>query len=131
LVLTPRIIEETREAIRKVAPSEEQRLDDVLTASGYEEVPTPTEEEIQAHLHLVPRDPKDVHVALAAIQAKVDYLVSLDKDLTDPNQPIHQHIKVLLPAVFLREHMEWTSEALEAIRKRTWDELDTESNDPD
>jgi predicted nucleic acid-binding protein len=71
----------------------------------------------------VPRDPKDVHVALAAINAKVDLLVSLDKDLTAPDEPVHQFVKIILPTVFLRQYMSWTSEALEVIRHRTWKDL--------
>jgi predicted nucleic acid-binding protein len=69
------------------------------------------------------RDPKDIHVALAAISAKVDFLVSSDKDFTDPDQPIRQKINILLPGAFLRVHMGWTSERLEAIRTRTWKDL--------
>ena len=123
LVLSPQIITEAREALQAIAPHEERRLDEILSASGYESVDTPTQEDIIAHRTLVPRDPKDVHVALAAIKAKVDVLVSLDKDLTTPGEPVHQYLKVLLPAVFLREHMGWNSEALEGIRKRTWAEV--------
>jgi predicted nucleic acid-binding protein len=134
LVLSPQIIAEAREAIQDVAPTEEKRLDETLAAADYAEVPTPTQEAIDANLALVPRDPKDVHVALAAMQAGVDYLISLDKDLTAPHEPVHQHLNVLLPAKFLREQMGWSSAALEAIRKRTWDEItvtDEPSQPPD
>ena len=72
------------------------------------------------------RDVNDIPIALAAINAQVDYLVSSDKDLTDPNEPVHQYLKVLLPGSFLRAEMGWTSEGLEAIRSRTWKDFKTE-----
>jgi predicted nucleic acid-binding protein len=122
LVLSGRIIEEARKAIAEIAPKEASRFESILEATQFEAVDAPTDEQIEANAGLV-RDPKDIHVALAAINAKVDYLVSLDKDLTDPDEPIHQHVKVLLPAVFLREHMDWTSEQLEEIRSRKWSDL--------
>jgi predicted nucleic acid-binding protein len=84
---------------------------------------TPTDEEITRHEQLV-RDAKDIHVALAAIDAKVDYLISQDKDLTDPNEPIHQYLKVLLPGKFLRDYLGWTSDELETIRHRNWEDLE-------
>jgi putative PIN family toxin of toxin-antitoxin system len=122
LVLSPRIIEEAQKAIAEIAPKEASRFVAILEATQYEAVATPTDEQIEANSKLV-RDPKDIHVALAAINAKVDYLVSLDKDLTEPGEPIHQHVNVLLPAVFLRDYMGWTSEQLEAIRNRKWSDL--------
>ncbi len=122
LVLSPRVVAEARTALADYAKGTVWRFPDLLEASQYEEVPTPAAEEITANAGLV-RDAKDVHVALAAINAGVDCLVSSDKDLTDPGEPVHQRLRVLLPGTFLREHMGWTSEELEAIRDRTWDDL--------
>jgi predicted nucleic acid-binding protein len=81
--------------------------------------PTP---EILASHHQLVRDPKDVPVALAAITAKVDCLISSDKDLTESKE-LKKYVSVLLPAVFLREYMGWTSEELEAISGRTWSDI--------
>jgi putative PIN family toxin of toxin-antitoxin system len=125
LVLSAEIIQEARTSLSDIAPSRLTQLEDILTASQYEEVPTPTNEEIAAHARLV-RDLKDVHVALAAINSRVDYLVSQDKDLTaqdETTEELRQRLNVLLPGAFLRQHMGWTSEALEAIRRRTWNDL--------
>ena len=124
LLLSPRIITEARVAITRVAPSATRRFADLLLATRFEVVQTPVDEEIAAHPNLV-RDLKDIHVALAAINANADYLVTQDKDLTEASEPIHQYVSVLLPGTFLRQHMGWTSEALEAIRHRTWDDLAT------
>ncbi|MCC7451157.1 MAG: PIN domain-containing protein [Anaerolineae bacterium] len=101
-------------------------MEDVLAASNNELVPTPTDDEIAANANLV-RDPKDVHVAHAAINAHVDYLVSQDKDLTaqdDSTKALRERLNVMLPGTFLREYMGWTSEALEALRQRTWRDVD-------
>ena len=68
------------------------------------------------------RDLNDIPVAAAAITAQVDCLISSDKDLTE-SEELKQHVPVLLPAVFLREHIGWTSEELEAIRHRTWQDM--------
>lgn len=127
LVLSPKIIEEAQTALYRIAPAAASRFDDVLQASGYEAAQTPTDEELASHPKLV-RDSKDIHVALAAITAEVDYLITQDKDFTDRDEStaeLHRQINIILPGTFLREHMGWTSAALEAIRHRTWQDLET------
>ncbi len=126
LVLSPQIITEAREAAAEISPKRGTRLENVLRASVYEETPTPSDDEIAAHAALV-RDSKDVHVALAAIAAHVDFLITQDKDFTEHNEQteeLHQKIRIILPGTFLRVHMGWTSEALEAIRGRKWAEVE-------
>ena len=69
------------------------------------------------------RDKIDIPIALAAINAKVDYLVSEDKDLTARDATtanLRQKLTVLLSGTFLREVVGWSSEQLESIRHRTW-----------
>ena len=66
-------------------------------------------------------------VALAAIVAKADYLISEDKDFTvqdESTAELRKQIKVILSGTFLREVMGWTSEELEAIRHRRWSEIE-------
>jgi predicted nucleic acid-binding protein len=87
----------------------------------YEEIANPSPEMVATHQGLV-RDPSDIPVAVAAIKSQVDCLISSDKDLTDSDE-LKQHVAVLLPAVFLRERMGWTSEELEAIRRRNWSDM--------
>jgi predicted nucleic acid-binding protein len=122
LVLSPFVIDEARTHILKLLPNMAEQFDSFLEESNYEEIPSPSEEELSEHSALS-RDVKDIPVALAAIHAQVDFLISQDKDLTEPDEPVHQYLKVLLPGTFLRQYLNWTSEKLEAIRKRTWDEL--------
>ncbi len=122
LVLSPYVVDEARKHITRLFPEMLAQFEKVLLESSYEKFATPSSEELAQHPDLV-RDKKDIPVALAAINAQVDYLVSTDKDLTDPDAPVHQYLKVLLPAKFLREHMGWTSERLEQIRNRKWGDL--------
>jgi len=128
LVLSRHIIEEARVHILRLIPEALDQFEVVLRESGYEETATLMPEEIAAHADLV-RDPKDIPVALAAISARVDCLVTQDKDFTDrgaDTEELHRRLNILLPGTFLREHMGWSSEALEAIRYRTWQDLEEE-----
>jgi len=125
LVLSSYIIDEARRNIVRVIPQRLPQLELFIARSRYEETPTPTEAEVDAHLTLI-RDKADISVALAAINAKVDYLVTQDRDFTDRNESnaeLHAKLKIILPSTFLREHMGWTSEALETVRNRTWRDL--------
>src|SRR5690606_28361812 len=75
LVLSPFVIAEARHHLKRVVPAALPSLDEFLALSDYEAVADPTPEEIVVQQHIV-RDPKDVPVALAAIKAQVDCLVS-------------------------------------------------------
>jgi hypothetical protein len=86
----------------------------------YEQVPNPSKEEVKRYPHLI-CDPNDIPVALSAINVQVDYLVTRDKDFTDPDASIHEYLNIILPGTFLREHMGWASKQLEEIRGRNWD----------
>jgi predicted nucleic acid-binding protein len=124
LVLCPLIIKQAREHMRELFPQHLPRFEKFLREVKYELIPDPAQEEIDANHKLV-RDLSDVAIALAAITAKVDYLVSEDKDLTTQDETtaeLRRHLKVLLSGTFLREVMGWSSEKLESIRHRKWDD---------
>lgn len=121
LVLSPYVIEEARRHLQRIAPAALPHFQDILELSEYEAIADPTPEMVVAHHQLV-RDAKDIPVALAAINAAVDCLVTGDKDLTE-SELLKERLTVLIPAVFLREYMGWTSTELEAIRRRTWRDL--------
>ncbi len=128
LVLCPLVIEQAREHLRERFPAHLARFEKFLLEIDYELVPDPAPEDVDAHRDLV-RDLSDVPVALAAIAAGVDCLVSEDKDLTvqdETTTELRRHLKVLLSGTFLREVMGWTSEELEAIRHRMWSEMPQE-----
>ncbi len=100
----------------------------LLARAQIERVSEPTREEIDTNRTLV-RDPKDVAVALAAINARVDYLVSTDTDLTDldaTTEELRARLapgRVMKPGEFLNQVMGWTHESLEAISRRRWEDL--------
>ena len=125
LVLSPLVVKQAREHLRKIFPAHLARFEKFLRAVDYELVPDPTSAEVNAHKNLV-RDESDVPIVLAAIAARVDYLVSEDKDLTardETTAELRRHLRVMLSGTFLREVMGWTSEELEAVRHRAWNAI--------
>lgn len=125
LVLSPYVIRQARRRIAQRFPEFLEEFDEFLFRCPYELVPDPTPEEVQAHIRLV-RDETDVPVALAAIQAGADYLVSEDKDLSandETTAELRRRVRVLIAGAFLREVMGWSPEELEAVRQRTWEEM--------
>lgn len=128
MVLCPLVIEDARRHLKKSFPDQLAWFERFLERTEYELVENPSRAEIEANKTLV-RDLSDVPVALAAIAARVDYLVSTDKDLTAEDETtaeLRRHLKVRIPGTFLREVMGWRSEQLEAIRYRNWREMPDE-----
>ena len=125
LVLSPQVIREARARMVKGTIVQQQALEQFLADCDYEEIPDPSPEEMKRNLHLV-RDPKDVPIALAAINAGVDYLVTNDKDLTAQDETtaaLRQKVQPMIVGKFLNEIMGWEGEDLERIRKRNWSDL--------
>jgi putative PIN family toxin of toxin-antitoxin system len=124
LVLSAEIVQEARASITKLGKQYAERLEEMLLNCDFEETRAATAGEIASNTLQI-RDPKDIHVAVSAVAAKVSCLVTNDKNLTE-NDLLKQQVQVILPAVFLRDYMGWSSEELEAIRHRTWEEMDSE-----
>ncbi|MBN1669055.1 MAG: PIN domain-containing protein, partial [Anaerolineales bacterium] len=125
LVLCEYVIQQARRRIQARFPVYVEPFDGLLEACRYEWVADPSREQVAQHHDLV-RDLTDVPVALAAINARVDYLVSEDKDLTvrdETTAKLHQSLSVMVSGAFLREVMGWSSEALEEVRRRTWRDI--------
>jgi len=128
LVLSDYIYQQARTHINRRFPNQADQFDRFLQACEYELVADPTREQVTQNLELV-RDPSDVPVALAAIHARVDFLVSEDKDLTVQDgitARLHQELNVRISGTFLREVMGWKSEDLEKVRHRTWRDIPVE-----
>jgi hypothetical protein len=126
LVLCPYVIRQARRRIAQRFPEFLAAFDEFLIRCPYELAPDPSPEDVQSHTGLV-RDVTDVPVALAAIRAGVDYLVSEDKDLTEVDETtveLRRYIYPLISGTFLRQVMGWSHEELEAVRGRTWDEVE-------
>jgi len=126
LVLSPLVIQQARRRIAKRFPEFLGKFDEFLIRCRCELIPDPSAEDVAAHSDLV-RDVTDVPIALAAIRAGVDYLISEDKDLTAKDETtakLREHIQPLISGTFLREVMGWTHEELEAVRGRTWEQME-------
>ena len=126
LVLSHFVIQQARRRISQRFPNYLDRFEDSLESTDYELIGDPSLEEISQNRNLV-RDPTDIPLALAAINAKVDYLVSEDKDLTDPGETteqLHEQLNVLISGTFLREVMGWPSDEIEEVRGRKWEDLE-------
>ena len=126
LVLCPYVIRQVHRKLRQRFPPEcLERFEEFLSEKAYELVPDPTPEHVSENKDLV-RDGSDIPIALAAINAGVDYLVSEDKDFTSHNHTtaqLHEKLKALLSGTFLREVMGWSTEDLESVRGRNWADL--------
>jgi len=123
LVLPEQVI---TEAIRHLPhPAQQAELQSFLDDCRYEELPMPPRERVKQNLDLV-RSEKDVPIALALLQGNVQVFVTNDRDFTDPTataQRFQDQVRVMLPAVFLRDVAGCSSDALERIRNRTWEGL--------
>jgi len=125
LVLSTYVIEQARRNLRKKFPEHLPRFEEFISLAPFELVPEATLEEIADNKDLV-RDESDIAVVLPYIKASVDYMVSEDKDLTakdETTEKLRQKLTVMLSGTFLREVLGWTSEELEAIRRRNWSDL--------
>ena len=125
-VFSPMVLDSARLYVRELFPDYQEALEVLLALLEHELVPDPSPEEVAAHANLM-RDEKDIPVALAAIQANVDYLVSTDRDFTDVDDTtaeLRRHLKPIRVGSFLREIMGRTSEALSAIERRRWSDLE-------
>ncbi len=126
LVLPEQVIAEARRHLE--APARAEALDFFLASSRYEELPMPPVYLVREQSDLV-RSDKDVPIALALLMGDVDIFVTNDRDFTEPDataQRFRDRVRVMLPAVFLREVLGWRPEDLEAIRNRTWQDIPVE-----
>lgn len=124
-VFSPIVLDSARYYIRERFPQHTAALETLLELLDYELAPDPSSEQVAAHPDLV-RDVKDVPVALSAIAAGVDYLVSTDQDFTDQDETtveLRRHLDYRKVGSFLREVMGWTSDDLADIERRHWSDL--------
>lgn len=125
LILSQYVIDQASRTLQHRFPAHYEKFEGFLAALKYELATPPTKEQIWAHQNLV-RDVTDVPVALAAINASVDYLVSEDKDLTiqdDTTAFLRTQVNIMICGTFLRTVMGWSSEQLDQVRNRSWRDL--------
>ena len=129
VVLPKQVVEEATRHLER--PAQQEPLATFLQGSGCQLLEMPPPARVRQALDLV-RSERDVPIALAVLEAAVDIFVTNDRDFTDSGATagrFHAAVRIMLPAVFLREVLGWSSEALEAIRNRRWDDLDESESD--
>ncbi len=120
------VMDSVRLYVRGRFPAHQEALEALLELLDLEVAPDPPAQEVAAHIDLV-RDPKDVPVALAAIEARAEYVVSTDRDLTDVDDTtteLRRHLKTMAVGAFLHEVMGWSHEALSAVERRNWSDVE-------
>lgn len=125
LILIPYTIEEAIRNTAKHFPNRLQPLEQFLTKCPYTLLKDPTLAELKKHDGLI-RDKTDLPLAVAAIKAKVDYLISNDKDFVGTDSTttqIQSQVNCITAGNFLRKVMGWTSDELSEIQRRKWDDL--------
>ena len=125
LVLSPLVIQQARRNLQKRFPEYVDRFEAFMQSVDYEIVPDPTQEEVEVSKDII-RDFSDVPVALSAISAEVEYMVSEDKDFTiqdETTAELRRHLRIMQSGTFLREVMGWTSQQLESIRHLKWSDI--------
>ena len=125
-VFSPLVLDSVRLYVQRLFPHCCDALEALLGLLHYELAIDPAPDVVAAHRNLV-RDAKDVPVALSAIQAEVDYLVSTDRDFVDEDDTtaeLRRYLRPIQPGSFLREIMGWSSEALSAVERRRWTDLE-------
>ena len=125
LVLIPYTIEEAIRNIAKYFPNRLRSLERFLTKCPYALLKDPSLTELEKHSDLI-RDKTDLPLAVAAIKAKVNYLISNDKDFVGTDSTtgkIQSKVRCITAGNFLREVMGWRSEELDKIQRREWDDL--------
>jgi len=125
-VFFPLVLASARLYVRELFPKHVEDLELLLASLPGEIVPNPAPEDVAAHSDLV-RDAKDIPVALAAISANVDYLVTTDRDFTDLDETtaeLRRYLKPVRVGTFLHEMMGWTHEQLSAVEQRRWEDLE-------
>lgn len=125
LVLCPFVLTQAHRKFREIFPAFTDDFAEFLVDVPYERVSDPISSSVLANQQLM-RDITDIPVALAAIDAQVDYFVSDDKDFTDPNQPIHRKLSILQTGTFLNEVMGRNRDELDRIKCRTWADIPDE-----
>lgn len=128
LVVSEFVLTQARRNLAQKYPQHLQRFEKFVALAPFEIVPDAPPEEVDKHKELV-RDESDIAVALPYIKAAVDYLVSDDKDLTvqdETTEKLREELTVMLSGTFLRVVMGWTSEELEEVRNRDWEDLESD-----
>ena len=104
VTISEQVLTETERAIARKLPTALTDLRHAILASRARIVHDPTPEEVRAHANLVSHA-ADIPIVLAARQAKVDYLVTLNRRhfMDDPDVAVQAGLKIGTP----RDALSW------------------------
>ncbi len=100
LVLSPALVDELRRSlrrprVRKYVDLSDDEIEDRITQ--LETLADPVEGKLE--LEVAVRDPDDIILLIAAVEARADYVVTGDADLLTLGQ--HESIAIVTPRIFL------------------------------
>ena len=109
LTVSELVITESERAMAKKAPGNLNDLRSLIKSSNLRIVDNPAKEEVEANLYLI-NDPNDVPILLAAMKARVDYLVTHNRKqfLDDPKVTEISGLRIGTPGdvlAWLRENL--------------------------
>ena len=98
VTISEQVVTETERAAARKAPRALSDLRQAILASKARIVRDPTPEDVSAHPNLISH-PADVPMVLAAMQAKVDYLVTLNRKhfMDDPDVALQAGFRIGTP----------------------------------
>lgn len=98
VTISEQVVAETERAIARKVPQALIDLRQAILASKAQIVRDPSPEDVKANLHLR-SDPTDVPIVLAAMMAKVDYLVTLNRKhfIDDPDVAVRTGLRIGTP----------------------------------
>jgi predicted nucleic acid-binding protein len=98
ITISEQVVTETERAIARKVPQALSDLRQAILASKAQIVHDPSPEDVQANLHLISHA-ADVPIILAVVQAKVDYLVTLNRKhfIDDPDVALQAGLRIGTP----------------------------------
>jgi len=125
LFLLPYTIKEAVKNIAKKFPDRLDVLEKFLVQCPYQTLENPPIVELEKQQDLVVHH-NDLPLAVAAVKSGMDYLVSNDKHFTandETTKQLHAKLPCLTAGNFLKKVMGWTSEELEIIQRRKFENV--------
>lgn len=109
ITISEQVVTETERAIARKVPQALSDLRQAILASKAQIVRDPSLEEVKEHINWVSHPP-DVPILLAALQARVDYLVTLNRKhfIDDPGVARQTGLKIGTPG----DALEWVREQI-------------------
>jgi predicted nucleic acid-binding protein len=109
ITISEQVVTETERAIARKVPQALSDLRQAILASKAQIVRDPSLEEVKEHINWVSHPP-DVPILLAALQSRVDYLVTLNRKhfIDDPGVARRTGLKIGTPG----DALEWVREQI-------------------